>query len=89
MDKSATPSLLPIFRSLLARAQATQLVADSTVEYTITELAQRTGVPYPSVRREIERALAVELVSERLVGRTWVISADTTSPYFSGLSDVL
>jgi predicted nucleotidyltransferase len=41
------------------------------------------------VQREIERALAVGLVSERLVGRTRVIRADTTSPYFDGLSDVL
>jgi hypothetical protein len=55
----------------------------------MTDLAERTGIPYPSVHREIERALAVGLVSERLVGRTRVIRADTTSPYFDGLSDVL
>lgn len=53
------------------------------------DLAERTGIPYPSVHREIERALAAGLVSERLVGRTRVIRADTTSPYFAGLSDVL
>ena len=89
VDKSSTPSLLPIFRSQQQAELLALVLGDSTVEHTMTDLAERTGVPYPSVHREIQRALAVGLVSERLVGRTRVIRADTTSPYFPGLSDVL
>lgn len=83
------PSLLPIFRSQQQAELLALIFGDDTVEHTMGDLSERTGVPYPSVHREIERALAVGLVSERLVGRTRVIRADATSPYFAGLSDVL
>jgi hypothetical protein len=89
VDKASAPSLLPIFRSQQQAELLALVLGDSILEHTMTDLAERTGVPYPSVHREIERALAVGFVSERLVGRTRVIRADTTSPYFAGLSDVL
>jgi predicted nucleotidyltransferase len=89
VDKTSTPSLLPIFRSQQQAELLALILGDATAEHTMTDLAGRTGIPYPSVHREIERALAVGLVSERLVGRTRVVRADTTSPYFDGLSDVL
>ena len=44
---------------------------------------------YPSVHREIERAQAAGIVTSRLVGRTRLIRADVSSPYFAGLSDIL
>lgn len=89
MEKSPAPSLLPVFRSQQQAELLALVLGDPAVEHSLTELAARTGVPYPSVHREIERAQAAGLVRSRLVGRTRLISADTTSPYYSGLSDVL
>ncbi|MSW21421.1 MAG: MarR family transcriptional regulator [Actinobacteria bacterium] len=89
VDKSPTPSLLPIFRSQQQAELLAVILGDPTAEHSMTELAERTGVPYASVHREVERADAAGLVSSRLVGRTRLIRADVSSPYFAGLSDVL
>ena len=89
MDKSPTPSLLPIFRSQQQAELLALILGDPTAEHSMTELAERTGVPYASVHREVERADAAGLVSSRLIGRTRLIRADVSSPYFAGLSDVL
>lgn len=89
MDRSASPSLLPIFRSQQQAELLALVLGHLDREYSLTELAERTGIPYASVHREIERARAAGLVKSRLVGRTRLISADAASPYFDGLSDVL
>lgn len=56
---------------------------------SLSELAERLGTPYPSVHREIERAEAAGLVVSRKVGNARLVRANTTSPYFDGLSEVL
>ena len=52
-------------------------------------MAARTGAPHPSVYREIQRAEQAGLVTSRKVGNTRLVWADTTSPYYAGLADVL
>ncbi len=89
VDRSPTPSLLPIFRSQQQAELLALILGDPSIEHTLAELAERTGIPYASVHREVERAVAAGLVTSRLVGRTRMIRADMASPYFSGLSDVL
>ena len=89
MDKAPTPSLLPIFRSQQQAELLALILGDPSIEHSLAELAERTGIPYASVHREVERAVAAGLVTSRLVGRTRLIRADPASPYFSGLSDVL
>ena len=89
MDRTPSPSLLPIFRSQQQAELLALILSDSAAEFTLTELVKRTGVPYPSIHREIERATAAGLVTSRNVGRTRLIRANATSPYFVGLSDVL
>ena len=89
MDRQPTPSLLPIFRSQQQAELLALILGDPSTEHTLAELTQRTGIPYASLHREVERARAAGLVSERLVGRTRLIRADPESPYFAGLSDVL
>jgi DNA-binding transcriptional ArsR family regulator len=89
VDKSPTPSLLPIFRSQQQAELLALILGDPGVEHGLSELAERTGVPYASVHREVERAEAAGLVTSRLVGRTRLVRADASSPYFSGLSEVL
>ena len=89
MDRTSTPSLLPIFRSQQQAELLALILGDPVTEHGLAELAERTGIPYASVHREVERAQAAGLVSSRLVGRTRLIRADATSPYFTGLADVL
>lgn len=58
-------------------------------EFGLSELAERSGVAYPSVHREIERAEAAGLVTSRRVGRTRLVRANPDSPFFDGLLDLL
>lgn len=89
VDKAAAPPLLPIFRSRQQVELLALLLGNPEVELSVTDLAAHTGVPYPSVHREVERAEAAGLVSSRKVGNTRLVRANTASPYFEGLAQVL
>jgi hypothetical protein len=89
VDRTSTPSLLPIFRSQQQAELLALILGDPATEHSLVELAQRTGIPYASVHREVQRAENAGLATSRLVGRTRLIRADVTSPYFDGLADVL
>jgi hypothetical protein len=80
---------MPIFRSQQQAELLALVLGEPDVEHTLVALSQRTRVPYASVHREIARAEAVGLVTSRSVGRTRLIRADRSSPYFDGLADVL
>jgi DNA-binding transcriptional ArsR family regulator len=89
VDKGSAPALLPIFRSRQQVELLALLLGDPELQVSLSELADRLGTPYPSVHREIERAEAAGLVRSRKVGNTRLVRANTASPYFAGLSDVL
>ena len=89
MDKTASPPLLPVFRSKQQAELLALLLGDPDLELGLSELATRLDMPYPSVHREIERAEVAGLVSSRRIGNTRLVRADTTSPYFEGLAEVL
>ena len=89
VERRPTPSLLPIFRSQQQAELLALILSDPAAEFTLAELTLRTGTPYASVHREIERAEVAGLIAVRLVGRTKLVRADMSSPYFEGLSDVL
>ena len=54
VDRTGSPSLLPIFRSQQQAELLALVLGDASVEHTLTELAARTGVAYASVHREID-----------------------------------
>lgn len=89
VDKSPTPSLLPIFRSQQQAEVLHLLLADPDLELGLTEISERLGVPYASIHREVERAEAAGLVASRRIGRTRLIKANESSPYFASLADLL
>jgi predicted nucleotidyltransferase len=84
-----SPSLLPILRSEQQARILALLLGDPDLELSLTDLARRTSAPQPSVHREIERAEAAGLVRSRRVGNTRLVRANTDSPYYNGLADVL
>lgn len=89
VDRRPTPSLLPILRSQQQGEILALLLGDPDRELSLTEISQRTGAPHPSVHREIQRAEEAGLVSSRKIGNTRLVRADTGSPYYAGLADVL
>ncbi|MGH3200836.1 MAG: MarR family transcriptional regulator [Streptosporangiaceae bacterium] len=89
MEKQPAPPLLPILRSQQQGEILALLLGDPDLELSLTEIAARTGTPHPSVYREIQRAEQAGLVTTRKVGNTRLVRANTDSPYYAGLADVL
>jgi DNA-binding transcriptional ArsR family regulator len=89
MDRRPPPALLPILRSQQQGEILALLLGDPELELSLTEIATRTGVPHPSVHREIQRAEQAGLVTSRKIGNTRLVRANTASPYYAGLADVL
>jgi len=89
MDRQPTPSLLPILRSQQQGVILALLLGDPDLELSLTEIANRTGAPHPSVYREIQRAEQAGLVTSRKIGNTRLVRAHTASPYYRGLAEVL
>lgn len=65
------------------------VLGDPDLELSLTEIAERTHTPHPSVYREIQRAEQAGLVTSRKVGNTRLVRANTDSPYYAGLAEIL
>lgn len=87
--RGATPSLLPILRSRQQGEILTAVLGDPNAEVSLASLAERLRLPYPSVHREIQRAEQAGLVVSRRLGNLRLVRANTDSPYYAGLTDVL
>jgi DNA-binding transcriptional ArsR family regulator len=80
---------LPVLRSQQQGEILALLLGDPDLELSLTEIAERTGAPHPSVYREIQRAEQAGLVTTHKVGNTRLARANTDSPYYAGLAQVL
>ena len=89
MDRQPAQALLPILRSQQQGEILALLLGDPGLELSLTEIAARTGAPHPSVYREIQRAEQAGLVTTRKMGNVRLVRANTASPYYPGLADVL
>lgn len=89
VDRQPAPSLLPVLRSQQQGEILALLLGDPDLELSLTEIAARTGAPHPSVYREVQRAEQAGLVTTRKVGNTRLVHANTASPYYAGLAEVL
>jgi DNA-binding transcriptional ArsR family regulator len=89
VEKSPTPSLLPILRSQQQAEILAWLLDDPDREVSLVELAKRLGVPVSSVHREIERAEAAGIVVSRRVGQTRLVRANRQSRFFAPLRELL
>jgi DNA-binding transcriptional ArsR family regulator len=86
--RTEAPLLAPIFRSDgQARLLSTLLLTGD--ELSITDLAQRAGLAYPTVHREVARLVDAGILSERQVGRTRLIRANDESPMVGPLREIL
>ncbi len=58
-------------------------------EYTLTEVAKRANLAYPTAHREVGRLLDAGILTEHLIGRARVVSANEASPLVQPLRDIL
>ena len=80
--------LAPIFRSEgQARLLSAVLLGDD--ELSITDLADRAGMPYPTAHREVARLIEAGILQERSVGRSRLVSANPASPLVGPLREIL
>jgi predicted nucleotidyltransferase len=89
VERSGSPQLLPILRSQQQGEILTLLLGNPDTEFSLTDIAARTGAPHPSVFREVERAEQAGLVTSRKVGNTRLVRANVASTYYQGLADIL
>lgn len=86
--RAAAPPLLPIFRSRLQGELLALVLADPARQWTIDELAARTGEPYQTVATEVRRLQEAELLEAATIGRTKLLSANDANPYLRPLSQL-
>jgi DNA-binding transcriptional ArsR family regulator len=83
------PSLLPLLRSENQLRLLAKLLLEPERWFTMSELTAETGVPQPSVSREVGNLTRVGLLSEDLRHRRRVVRADAASPIYPELASLL
>lgn len=89
MERTSSPELLPILRSRQQGELLADILDDPTREESLADLTRRLGIPTASMHREITRAERAGIVRSRRVGKTRLVSADMSSPYFEPLRQLL
>ncbi len=86
--RTAAPPLAPIFRSDgQARLLSALLLAGD--ELSLTDLAKRADLAYPTAHREVARLIDAGILTERQVGRTRLIRGNPDSPLAAPLREIL
>jgi DNA-binding transcriptional ArsR family regulator len=80
---------MPILRSRQQAELLTLILLHPGIEYSITELSAKLGVPLTTVQREINRLSDAGVITERRVGRTRVVSANPASRYSRPLTELV
>lgn len=86
--RTEAPLLAPIFRSD-GQARLLSVVILDDEEISLTDLASRADVAYPTAHREVARLLDAGILTERLVGRTRMLRANNTCPLVPPLREIL
>jgi DNA-binding transcriptional ArsR family regulator len=87
--RSNAPGLLPILRSRHLAEMLTLLLLHPDVEYTLSEMAGKLGLPLTTVQREATRLAGSGLIRERHVGRSRLLSANPASRYTRPLTELV
>lgn len=86
--RTAAPLLAPIFRSDgQARLLSALLLAGD--ELSLTDVAERADLAYPTAHREVARLTDAGILVERHVGRTRLIRGNPDSPLSAPLREIL
>lgn len=85
----AAPELAPLFRSDAQGEILARLLLNPDRAYSIAELGRATETSYASTHREVQRLIRAGLLEEHRVGRHHQLRADTASPAYRPLVDLL
>jgi predicted nucleotidyltransferase len=86
--QSPAPPLLPLLRSRLQADLLTLVLLNPGREWTLTELAGRTGASVSSAQREVARAEQTGVIASRRLGNTRLVTA-APSPLTDPLTELL
>lgn len=86
--RTEPPLVAPIFRSDGQARLLAALLLEPT-ELSITDLAERAALAYPTVHREVERLISAGILRDRTAGRTRLVSANPDSPLTAPLREIL
>ncbi len=81
--------MLPIFRSEAQARILAWLLPHPDREQPIATLVPIAGTAQPNVLREVNRLLQSGLLNERRAGRARLVSANTNSPFYAPLVELL
>ncbi len=87
--RTEAPALLPIFRSQAQAELLTWLYLHPGQQFSLTDLARRVGASVPTVHREAERLVESRLVTETILGRNRMLSANLGHPAAESLGRLL
>ena len=87
--RSDAPALLPILRSQHLAEILTLLLLHPDSEYSISEIASKLDLPLTTAQREVTRLSDAQLIRERRVGRSRLVSADPASRYTRPLTELV
>jgi DNA-binding transcriptional ArsR family regulator len=87
--RTSAPLLLPIFRSRSQADLLTEMYLHEDREYSLADLARAVDVSMPTVYREVGQLMSAGLLRDRRVGNVRQVSANTDSPLFAALRQLL
>ena len=87
--KTSAPALLPLFRSQHQLVLLGEIFLGPEPDLSIAELAHRTGIPGPTVSREVSRLANHGVVLTRKRGRLVLVQANKDLPWAVELRSIL
>jgi AraC-like DNA-binding protein len=87
--RSNAPALLPILRSRHLADVLTLLLLHPDVEYSLSDIAGKLHLPLTTVQREVTNLSSADLIRERRVGRSRLVSANPASLYARPLTELV
>jgi DNA-binding transcriptional ArsR family regulator len=87
--RTAPPLVAPLFRSDGQAKLLAELFLSGADELNLNELAQRAGLAYGTVHREVRRLLDAGLLSERRVGQARLVRPNPQSPLTQPVRDLV
>lgn len=80
---------MPVFRSQHQAELLMWLMLHPELEYGVSDLAVRLGVPLSTLHREVVRLDAAGLITSRALGRNRLLRANTNHPAAASLTQLL
>lgn len=87
--RTKAPALAPLFRSAHQLRLLGELFVGAREPQTLSELGGATGIPQPTVSREIARLTEHGIVVRRRRGRAWFVEANRELPWYPDLRRIL